>query len=165
MSVAADMGLTLSLNNRKGNRVIYTIQSHQKSPTKTRGLDSQQVARLLWQALCKESLLKTLFLILLLMAYSGKSFAENLCDSWDQKIEDDMQMPESLFSKQNSDEAKIALEGLEKNSSDILVQFRIQNLARTIKGYAFREKALNSKLETDINAFCTFFINEAFYHD
>lgn len=109
--------------------------------------------------------MKTLFFILLLITYPGISFAENLCDSWDRKIEDDMQMPESLFSKNNADEAKIALEGLDKNSSDILVQFGVENLARTIKGYALREKALNSKSETDVNAFCTFFINEAFYHD
>ena len=109
--------------------------------------------------------MKRFSFIILLGAFPGISLSENLCDSWERKIEDDIQMEESLFSKQNADEAKITLDNLDKNSSDILVQFGIENLTRTIKGYTLRENALNSKLDTDISEFCTFFINEAFYHD
>ncbi len=76
-----------------------------------------------------------------------------------------MQMEEKTFDLVNADEAKKALEKLDPNSKDLMIQFAIQNNSRIILGYKLRAKALETGIAQDIKLFCDFYVSEAYYHD
>ncbi len=101
-----------------------------------------------------------------LICLSFCAHSESLCSSWETKIEPDMQMPESVFSLDNAKFSKQALMKLEANkSTDLMTDFAIENHSRIVKGYELRALALKSKQAEDVNNFCRFWVNEAFYHD
>ncbi len=107
--------------------------------------------------------------VLLLAFLSYISFADTegelLCEGREKRIEPDMQMPETIFNEENSESAKRALEKLDESSEDMMIQFSIENNRRVIEGFSLRSKALSSKNKKDIDEFCDFYINDAFYHD
>lgn len=91
--------------------------------------------------------------------------SSSLCEGIELKIERDMQMPESVFVKEEADLAKEELLELDKETDDVLTLFAIENRKRIIKGYELKERALNLKTKEAVNEYCTFLVNEAFYHD
>ena len=107
--------------------------------------------------------MKKILLYILILSFTSFTYAENLCDSWERKIEPDMQIEESLFTKENAELAKLALLELDLESEDTLTQFAIENRKKIIKGFELRQKALESKAA--LNCYCIYFINEAFYYD
>jgi hypothetical protein len=97
------------------------------------------------------------------------SFAEEddklLCEEREKRIEPDMQMPETIFNKENADAARTALAKFGEKSQDMMTRFSIENNRRIIKGFSLRSKALITNEKKDIDEFCKFYINEAYYHD
>ncbi|QSX35006.1 hypothetical protein JYB87_07250 [Shewanella avicenniae] len=88
-----------------------------------------------------------------------------LCQDRKTVIEPDMQLPEATFNKDNAAKAKIVLESLDHQSSDLETSFAIENSQKILKGFALRQQALDSSSESARKAFCDFWIAEAFYHD
>jgi hypothetical protein len=89
----------------------------------------------------------------------------HLCYDRQKIIAPDMQMAEDLFNKQVYDNALKALKTLDANSEDTEIQFLIENTKKVVVGYPLRVKALATGDKADIEKFCDFFVEEAYYHD
>lgn len=107
--------------------------------------------------------MKKILICFLFLSFPVISLAGNLCDSWERKIAPDMQIEESLFTKENAKLAKLSLLELDLESKDNLIQFAIKNHNKIIKGFKLKNKATES--EEALNFYCSYFINQAFYHD
>ncbi|WP_213994647.1 hypothetical protein, partial [Arsukibacterium sp.] len=112
------------------------------------------------------SIMKLLAAIAILCSFHVQA-TENkpLCQHRELRIEPDMQMKETVFTKVNAKSAKAALERLDSNSNDLLALFAIENNRRIVRGYKLRARALESGEKDDIESFCDFYVSEAFYHD
>lgn len=89
----------------------------------------------------------------------------SLCEGIELKVEPDMQMPESVFIKDEADQAREELLELDHESDDLLTRFAIENRKRIVKGYELKERALNLKTREAVDSYCKFLVNEAYYHD
>jgi hypothetical protein len=89
----------------------------------------------------------------------------HLCDHRQKIIEPDMQMAEELFTQEVYDNALKALKTLDAKSEDTEIQFAIENTKKVVVGYPLRAKALATGDKADIEKFCDFLVEEAFYHD
>jgi len=104
--------------------------------------------------------------ILILISFSSVSVvAEDICVGWENPIEPEMRMLESLFNEKEYLNAKSRLAELDKDSQDVMVQFAVENFGRVIKGYKLRMKVIESNSEESVKEFCEFYVTEAFYHD
>jgi len=101
----------------------------------------------------------------LISFFSLSAMAEEICVGWENPIEPDMRMPESLFNENEYINAKSRLTELDKDSQDMTVQFAVENFERVIKGYKLKMKVIESSSEESVNEFCEFYVTEAFYHD
>ncbi|QSX29702.1 hypothetical protein JYB88_16150 [Shewanella cyperi] len=104
-------------------------------------------------------------LTLVFTSFDCLAGSSSLCEGVELRIEPDMQIPESSFVKEEADKAKAELLKLDHETNDLLTKFAIENRNRIIQGYELKERALSLKTEEAVNEYCTFLVNEAFYHD
>lgn len=112
------------------------------------------------------NMIKYIAVIAIICSFNAKASEERiLCEHRKTTIDPDMQMEENVFIQSNAEAAKSALESLNPSSNDLMVQFAIQNNKRIVHGYELRSRALESGAKEDIEAFCEFYVSEAFFHD
>ncbi|NVJ49455.1 MAG: hypothetical protein HWE13_12120 [Gammaproteobacteria bacterium] len=110
------------------------------------------------------------FLIMVLL--SPLVVADELCQGWEKKIEPDMQMAEAIFTHEAAKAANKALgELIETGRFD---WFEPLNQQKIIYGYLLKTQAqkaidLNGKQDIqslrEVQEFCRFLVEEAFYYD
>ena len=107
-------------------------------------------------------LIVSLFLIL-----SPSINADRLCAT-NEKVESDMRIPESYFSKENAEAALKKLQGIVSDSDKNYEWITIPNSLKIIEGYVLRRDALASTgaaMEYKVSAFCTFMETSAWWYD
>ena len=108
---------------------------------------------------------------LILIVISGGALSQEICTSWDRKIEPDMQMEESVFSLENYNKSTDYLEKIHGKELGHMERFGKANSESYIKGYRLKMLALeaiaknSSNRAEAISGFCTFLVDEAFYSD
>lgn len=98
----------------------------------------------------------------IMLSISTQLNADEICTTWEKKIEPDMQMKESDFTLERFQKAT---EYLKKDREGFLHGFAKSNQQKFVIGYKLKNKALESKSASDINEFCRFLVNDAFYSD
>ncbi len=101
--------------------------------------------------------------ILISISFSPILMAQNLCDKWDNKIANDMRMPESIFNHKNSESSNKFLLNVRNGIIKEYQWYEPLNAEKIIKGYSLKSKAIKS--ENAIDDYCNFIVKEAFYHD
>jgi len=109
------------------------------------------------------------FLLLILPSLVG---ATEICNDWEKKIEPDMQIAESDFTKETALRAQKAIGELIESGK--FEWFQPLNLQKFIYGYLLRKQALNAieargnqdiKSLHAVKEFCKFIVEDAFYYD
>jgi len=85
-----------------------------------------------------------------------------------EKVEADMRISESHFSKENAEAALKNLQGIVSESDKAYEWITVPNSLKIIEGYVLRRDALSSSeavKEYKISAFCTFMESGAWWYD
>ncbi len=103
---------------------------------------------------------------------STPSGANELCSEWEKKIEPDMQIQESDFTLERFDKALKKLSELGRTPTHTETWITQGNSLQFVRGWLLKKAALESlnvaklsETNEDVDAFCDFLVNHAFYYD
>ena len=108
----------------------------------------------------------------LFLLVSTGTWADELCSDRELKIEPDMQMPESAFTLEAAEGALERLLELSREPGTELSWFAEQNALKRVRGWLLKKAAIEALDEEranddvpELEMFCEFLVNDAFYHD
>ena len=105
--------------------------------------------------------------VICILMTSFSANAKNICPA-NEKIEPDMRIPESHFTKKNAKAALNKINGIVEGTDEVYEWFTIPNMQRVIEGYILKrdaENAMEASAEFKKSQFCTFMESSAWWYD
>jgi len=120
----------------------------------------------------QKGFMKRLAFFAFALSIATNAMAGELCSGSEMKIAPDMQIQESDFTLEASEDALERLAELSREPRTELSWFAEENALRFVKGWLLKKAAIEALEKNqgaegipEVRIFCEFLVNEAFYHD
>ncbi len=118
-------------------------------------------------ALCIQGVNVKLLYSVCILIISFSVNAKNICPV-NEKIESDMRIPESHFTKENAEAALKKINAIVAGNDEVYEWVTVPNMQRIVEGYILKrdaENATGALAEFEISQFCTFMESSAWWYD